>query len=295
MKSSDEFTRRYFDSLLITPRYIDSDLPDTSIELFGRKFDTPVMTAALSHLHKICDNAMAEFALGAKNAGAAHFVGMTEDDELEAILATGAATVKIIKPHENEDLIYHKLEHAAKNGAFAVGMDIDHCFSGDGKYDFVLGYPQKPKTLEQLRSYINATGLPFIVKGVLSVSDALKSVEAGAQAILISHHHGMMDYMVPPLMVLPEIKRAVKGRVRIIVDCGIESGMDVFKALALGADAVCIGRHLMDPLKNGSKGVSERITAINNELKSIMARTGFKTVAEIDSSVIKSTLGTDLF
>lgn len=287
MRTSDEFTRDYFDSLLITPRYIDSDLPDTSIELFGRKFDTPIMTAALSHLHKICDNAMAEFALGAKNAGALHFVGMTEDDELEGILATGAATVKVIKPHEKEELIYHKMEHAASHGAFALGMDIDHCFSGDGKYDFVLGYPQKPKTFEQIKSYIGATDLPFIIKGVLSVDDAEKSVAAGASAILVSHHHGMMDYMVPPLMLLPEIKKAVGGRVKIIVDCGIESGMDVFKALALGADAVCVGRHLMDPLKNGSKGVTDRINAMNNELKSIMARTGFKSISEIDDSVIR--------
>lgn len=284
---SNVITREYFDSLLVETRYIDSDLPDTGMELFGEKFDMPVMTAALSHLHDICPDAMAEYARGAKNANAVCFVGMGEDFELEAMTKTGARVVKTIKPHADNAVVFHKIEHAIKNNVFAVGMDIDHSYSGDGKYDVVLGLPMKPKSLSEMKEFVAAAGdKPFVVKGVLSVSDAEKSVDAGAKAILVSHHHGIMPYSVPPLFALKKIKEAVGNDIKIFVDCGIESGMDVFKALALGADAVCVGRNLMGPLKEGSEGVSKRLISLNNELKSIMARTGFKTIDAIDSSVI---------
>lgn len=284
---TDEITREYFNSILITPRYLDSDLPDISIEMFGRKYKTPIMTAALSHLHNTCENGMVEFAKGAYMAGAMHFVGMGEDKELEDIIASGADTVKIIKPHMDDNEVFRKIKHAVDHGAVAVGMDIDHAISWNGEYDSVFGLPMRPKTTAQLSEYVKAAGVPFIVKGVLSAKDAEKCVEAGAAAVLVSHHHGIMDCMVPPLMVLPEIVNAVNGQAKIIVDCGIECGMDVFKALALGADGVGVGRHLMGPLKDGGKGVADRIEAMNRELITVMAKTGAKTIADIDPSVLR--------
>lgn len=288
--NSDKITRDFLDSLLLETRYIGSDLPDVSVSLFGKKFETPIMTAALSHLHKICDNAMSEFALGAKNAGALHWYGMGEDKELEDILETGASTVKIIKPHADNAEVLRRIDHAVKHGAFAVGMDIDHAFNGNGGYDCVNGLPMKPKTFDDIEEFVHAAtdveGIPFIVKGVLSVNDAAKCAMAGVSGIVVSHHHGIMDYSVPPLMVLPEIKKAVGNHMKIFVDCGIESGMDAFKALALGADAVSVGRALMEPLKQGNKGVTTRLEQMTNELKSIMARTGCKSLKDIDPTVI---------
>lgn len=284
---TDEITREYLNSILITPRYLDGDLPDLSVTLFGRTYQTPVMTAALSHLHNICEDGMAEYAKGARDAGALHFVGMGEDDELEHILATGADTVKIIKPHEDDSEVFRRIEHAVSHGAVAVGMDIDHAISHNGQYDNVFGLPMHPKTTAQLREYVKYASVPFVVKGVLSASDTEKAVEAGAAAIIVSHHHGIMDCMVPPLLMLPEIVKAADGQLKIFVDCGIENGMDVFKALALGADAVGIGRALMEPLKEGARGVTERILQINRELSTVMARTGARSVKEIDASVLR--------
>ena len=286
-KSTDAITREYFNSILITPKYLDCELADTSFELFGEKFDTPIMTAALSHL-KSCEDGMVEFGKGAKEANAVHFVGMGEDEELERIIATGAKSVKIIKPHESDAEVFRRIEHAKAHGAFAVGMDIDHAVSGNGGYDNVLGLPMATKSKEQLKAFIEASGdTPFVVKGVLSTADAEKCVEAGAKAIIVSHHHGIMDTMVPPLMVLPEIVKAVDGQLKVFVDCGFETGLDVFKALALGADAVGVGRALMDPLKEGGKGVAKRIIEMNNELKCVMARTGARTLKEIEPSVLR--------
>lgn len=283
---SKAITRAYFDSLLVETRYIDAQLPSTEFELYGEKFETPIMTAALSHLHKICDNAMVEIAKGALDAGAVHFVGMGEDDELEQILQTGAKTVKIIKPHADNHEVLRRIEHAVKNGAFAVGMDIDHAFAGNGTYDNVFGLPMRSKSKKELKEFVEAANVPFIMKGVLSATDAEKCVEVGAKGIVVSHHHGIMDYSVPPLLVLPNIVKAVDGQIPIFVDCGIESGMDVFKALALGADAVCVGRDLMEPLKGGASMVEKRIRELTNQLSTIMARTGMKSLKDMDPSVI---------
>ena len=281
----DVTTRDYFDSLLLETRYIDSDIPSTRMTLFGEEFDTPIMTAALSHLHNPADG-MAVYAKGAALAGAAHWVGMGSDEELEGVLATGARSIKIIKPHADNREVFRKIEHAVSAGCFAVGMDTDHSFNSDGGYDDVFGLPMRPKSASELAEFVQAARVPFIVKGVLSPRDAEKCVKAGCAGLVVSHHHGMVQYSVPPLMVLPEIVSAVGGEIPVFVDCGIISGMDAYKCLALGAKAVSVGRHLMPLLKDGADAVAARISEMTAELAGIMARTGVKSLDEMDPTVI---------
>lgn len=289
MRDSNEITREYFDRLLLEMRHIDSVKADTKITIFGQQFDTPVATAALSHMNNQCENGMAKMALGAKLCGALCFSGMGEKQEIVDMCATGAKVIKIIKPHENNETVFQEIRDAEEAGAFGIGMDIDHAFRWDGEYDVVCDLPMKSKSLEEMKSFVASSKLPFIVKGVLSVQDALKAVEMGAKGIIVSHHHGIMASCVPPVMILPEIVEAVGDKLTIFVDCGIESGMDAFKALALGADAVCVGRAIMPPLKEkGEQGVCEKMTSMTNELKAVMSRTGFATLKDIDDSVIWS-------
>lgn len=284
--NSDKITRDYFDSLLLESRYIDSDLPSTKLELYGRSFDTPVMTAALSHLGNTAENGMVIYAQAAAKSNAVHWVGMGEDKELEEITATGAATIKIIKPHADNKEVFRKIEHAKKAGCFAVGMDIDHAFNGSGGYDNVLGLDMKPKSTEELADFVKAAEIPFIVKGVLSTKDAEKCLKAGCKGIQLSHHHGIMQYAVPPLMMLPEILQVTRGEIPVFIDCGIESGMDVYKCLALGATAVSVGRHLMPILKKGPDATAARIKEMTGELAATMARTGVKNLNSFDPTVI---------
>ena len=281
----DTITRDYFDSLLLETRYIDSEIPSTKMTLFGKEFDTPVMTAALSHLHNPSDG-MAIYGKGAALSNAAHWVGMGEDAELEGVLATGAQSIKIIKPHADNKEVFRKIEHAVKSGCFAVGMDTDHAFNANGGYDDVFGLPMRPKSVEELTEFVQAAGVPFIVKGVLSPRDAEKCVKAGCAGLVVSHHHGMVQYSVPPLMVLPDIVSAVGNEIPVFIDCGIVSGMDVYKCLALGAKAVSVGRHLMPLLKEGPEAVAGRIKAMTEELAGIMARTGVKSLDDMDPTVI---------
>lgn len=288
-KDSNAATREYYDSIFVKTRYIDSDLPDMGVELFGRHFDTPIGTAALSHMNGTREHGMVELARGAAMAGAVNFCGMESyDGEIDDIMTAGAATVRIIKPHLDNAEVFKRIEHAKALKVFAMGMDIDHAYRWDGTYDVVEGLPMHPKTKAELKSFVDAAeGIPFVVKGVLSAQDALKCAEIGVSGIVVSHHHGIMPYSVPPIMVLPEIVEAVKGRMKIFVDCGIESGMDAYKAIALGADAVCVGRDLMGPLKdNGAEGVAGEIKRLTGELAGIMARTGFRKVSEVDDSCL---------
>ena len=281
----DTITRDYFDSLLLETRYIGSDIPSTKMELFGQEFDTPIMTAALSHLHNPADG-MAVYGKGAALSNAAHWVGMGEDAELESVVATGAKSIKIIKPHADNREVFRKIEHAVKVGCFAVGMDTDHAFNSNGGYDDVFGLPMRPKSVEELAEFVQAAGVPFIVKGVMSPRDAEKCAKAGCAGMVVSHHHGMVQYSVPPLMVLPDIISAVGDSMPVFVDCGIISGMDAYKCLALGAKAVSVGRHLMPLLKDGAQAVSDRINEMTAELAGIMARTGVKSLDDMDPTVI---------
>lgn len=284
---SNQITREYFDSLLIEMRHIDSVIPSTELKLYGETFSTPIMTAALSHLDKCRENGAAEMAKGAAAAGAVMWYGMGEDEELEAITTTGARTIKIIKPHADNDKVFQKIEHAEKSGCFALGMDIDHSFNHKGQYDNVLGLPMTSKTLDEIKSFVKATKLPFIIKGVLSEQDAYKCLDAGVKGIVISHHHGIQDFAVPPLMILPRVVKVVENRIPIFVDCGVSNGIDVFKALALGATAVSVGRALMNPLtEGGAEGVQRKIEAMSEELAGTMARTCSKDLDHIDPSVI---------
>ena len=285
--NSDQITRKYFDSLLLETRHIDGKKPDTSFMLYGERFDTPVMTAALSHLGNVRDNGAVEMARGAKMANAVSWTGMGEKKELQDMTETGAKVIKIIKPYADNRMIFDKIAHASESGALAVGIDIDHAFNSSGDYDVIFEDEMRPKSMEEIREFVDSSEIPFIIKGVLSERDAYKCLEAGVKGIVVSHHHGLMEYSLPPLKILPSIVKVIGGEIPVFVDCGIMSGMDAFKALALGATAVSVGRALMEPLKEkGAEGVKDAILKINNELKGAMAKTGCFDLDHMDSSVI---------
>ena len=287
--NAKELTRQYYDSLHVEQRLMDSCVPATEMSLFGKNFKTPIMTAALSHLgtfHPDSPNGMVDYAKGAALAGAVHWYGMGEESEFEAVMATGAQTIRIVKPYADEAKIERQLKHAEELGALAVGMDIDHMFNMQGNPDLCMNEQMSIKSSEDLRRYIAMTNLPFVVKGVLSVHDAVKCAEIGVKGIVVSHHGGRLNDAVPPLYVLPDIVKAVGDKLEIFVDCGILSGSDAYKAMALGAKAVSVGIHLIPFVKQGAEAVAGRINDMTAELKGIMAHTGVKDVESFDASVV---------
>ena len=283
-----KINREYLDSLMIEARVIDGAEAVTTMRLFGESFATPVMVAALSGMGGICPNPLVEVAKGAVAADAVMWAGIGDEAELQAIIATGARTIKIVKPYKDKELIFEKIAQAEKHGALAVGMDTIFSFGGKIGDSLVRPELMGPKTLADIKSFVHATKLPFILKGVLSEQDARKALEAGAAAIVVSIHGGsVLDYAVPPLKILPRIAKAVDGRIPILVDSGIVRGTDVFKALALGASGVLIGRTVMAGLAlDGAEGVRKVITGTNEELRRTMSLTGSRDLGDIDPEVI---------
>ena len=176
---------------------------------------------------------------------------------------------------------------AVAAGAMAVAMDVDAAGLVNVK---LRGESVYPKSVADLRVLVEAAGkTPFIVKGVMSAKGALKALEAGCYGIVVSNHGGrVLDHAQSTVEVLPEIAQAVNGRMKIFVDGGVRSGVDVFKMLALGADAVLIGRPVtMSAFGGGAEGVEIYLKKIQSELAGTMLMTGAATLAEIGRDMVR--------
>lgn len=279
--------REYFDSMLLETRHIDGGKTDTAMILYGERFFSPVMIRIPSMGD--CDNTTETVPKGetafedqiiargkaAARAGAAVWAQMDEKEEFLKIIATGAKTLALLKPYADNEIIIDQMESAAEWGAFAIGMEIDCVFGWDGNPGRAGGHELAPKTMEELGQLVKASPLPFVVKGILSQRDAYKCLEAGAAGLMVSPDKVLASSGIPPLAALPEILKVTNGQIPVFVEGGILGGADVFKCLAAGAAAVCVGQILNNPFKQkGAEGVFEEICRINAELKGIMARTG---------------------
>jgi len=190
-----------------------------------------------------------------------------------------------VKPW-NLETIREKLGYCRESGCFAVAMDID---AAGLPFLKNMNPPAGSKTVEQLAEIAGMVGKPFIVKGIMTVSGALKAKEAGASAIVVSNHGGrVLDQCAATAEVLADIADAMKGSgVKIFVDGGIRSGVDVFKALALGADAVLICRPFVPMVYGGAEeGVKLYIEKIGAELSDTMAMCGAENLASINRDMV---------
>ena len=285
------YNRAYLDSIHVEMRVIDAVLPDLGCQIFGEKFSSPIMMPAFSHLNKVGKNGkkpMVQYAEAALELNALNWVGMEPNDEYAEIAAVGAKTVRIIKPFMDHDKILDEIKFSEEHVAIAVGIDIDQVPSTDGKYDVVEGFPLGPVMQEDLEKYVASTKLPFVAKGVLSMQDAVKARDAGCKAIVVSHHHGRIPFGIAPAQILPRIKEALTGSsVEIFADCSIDTGYDAYKLLALGADAVSVGRGILGPLlKEGADGVTNKVLEMNQQLSELMMYTDVKDVYSFDETVL---------
>ena len=298
-KSQNRLNREYMESITFEMRFMDSSFASTETTILGHHVDYPIQCAAMCR-SRLLDRAspfwespyMEAFTEALKEAGTWMWAGAVTTPQLQRLINIGAPVVRIVKPAANEewdenDHVIYELKEAEDRGCIAVGIDIDVFYgekTGDEPpYRYSLG----PKTMEEMRRFADATSLPFIVKGVLSAQDAVKCQEIGANAIVVSHHGGeAIDYAVPILRVLPHIREAVP-EMTIFVDTGFQRGTDILKALALGADAVCVLTILMIAyIGHGKAGVRDMMLVLADELRRNMSICGCATVEEIDPSIL---------
>ena len=270
---------------------------DTTFTLFGRKFAAPIFAAPVGamKLHygdKYDDLTYNDILVSScAQAGIAAFTGDGTNPDVmtmatKAIGNADGCGVPTIKPW-NIDTIREKMAQAKASGCFAVAMDVD---AAGLPFLKNMTPPAGSKSVEELAEIVQLAERPFIVKGVMTVKGALKAKEAGAAAIVVSNHGGrVLDQCPATAEVLPEIAAALKGTgVKVLVDGGIRTGTDVFKALALGADAVLIGRPFVPMVYgDGAQGVATYIEKIGSELRDTMAMCGVHTLGEITRDCVR--------
>uniref|UniRef100_A0A1B0GIZ8 FMN hydroxy acid dehydrogenase domain-containing protein n=1 Tax=Lutzomyia longipalpis TaxID=7200 RepID=A0A1B0GIZ8_LUTLO len=149
-------------------------------------------------------------------------------------------------------------------------------------------YVDRCLTWEDIKWLVKETRLPVLAKGILRVDDAIRAVECGCQGIIVSNHGGrQLDSVPPTIEVLPRIAAAVGDKVCVIVDGGIRQGTDVFKAIALGAKMVLIGRPIIWGLTvGGQNGVADVLKIIQTEFDVAMAVSGCSKLSDITPDLI---------
>ncbi len=268
---------------------------DTSCELFGRKLALPVFAAPVGAVtqhygDKYNDLEYNEILVPAcAAAGIAAFTGDGVNHDVmraaAAVLAkNGGCGVPTVKPW-NMELVREKMDLVKAANPFAIAMDID---AAGLPFLKNMEPPAGSKTVEELRQIAAWAERPFILKGIMTVAGAKKALEAGAGAIVVSNHGGrVLDQCPATAEVLPAIADAVGGKMTVLVDGGIRSGMDVFKALALGADGVLICRPFVNMVYGGgAEGVKLYVEKLQSELADAMAMCGARKLADINRSML---------
>ena len=268
---------------------------DTTAHLFGREFALPVFAAPVGamQLHygdKYNDLQYNDILVSACAAsGIAAFTGdgtnpAVMEGAAEALKKSGGCGVPTVKPW-NIETIREKMDLVKAADPFAIAMDID---AAGLPFLKNLTPPAGSKTVEELKEIAGIAGKPFILKGIMTVAGAKKALEAGASGIVVSNHGGrVLDQCPATAEVLPAIVDAVGGKMTILVDGGIRSGMDVFKALALGADGVLIGRPFVTMVYGaGAEGVQVFVDKLKAELADTMAMCGAHSLSDISRSMI---------
>lgn len=264
--------------------------PDTTFDFFGRTLRYPIMAGPVGavNLHygdKYNDIQYNDILVkAAADAGIIAFTGDgTNPDVMKAATAAVKANdgigVPTVKPWDINTL-KEKFALVADSNSMAVAMDVDAA-----GLPFLQGLtpPAGSKTIAELAEVIKAAGKPFLVKGVMTARGALAAKEAGASGIIVSNHGGrVLDQTPSTAEVLEEIADAVKGEMMILVDGGIRTGNDVFKAIALGADGVLIARPYVTAVYGGgAEGVALYTNKIGAELADTMKMCGVSSLAEI--------------
>lgn len=277
--------RAALDQILLNMRTIHSAAaPGTGYTLFGAELSLPVLVAPMcettyNFLGRVDDyDFIVSQVEGAEEAGVLAFTGDSPDPPLygmglQAIRdKAGGRGIPVIKPRVPDEIV-KRIRMAEDSGALAVGIDIDAAgFENLNR----AGQPVGPLSASKLRNITASTSLPVILKGIMTADEAVQAVECGAKGLVVSNHGGRsLDFTPGTAEVLPEIVAAVKGSIRIFIDGGIRSGEDVFKALALGAEAVLIGRPVAIAAVGGGKdGVQALLRQFGAELKRAMLLTG---------------------
>lgn len=297
---------------------VDVSQLDLKTELLGQQFDLPVLLAPTA-FHRLC-HPQAELAAvdGSNRAGAGMILSTNSTEAVEEVARAAQYPLWFqLYSQRDRGLTRHLVARAEAAGCKAICVTVDAPVSGardrerranfklppgfrlpnlsfdaisnrpihGGIYNELLDPELSWKDIEWLRSIVN---VPLLLKGILNPEDAHCAAEAGVAGLIVSNHGARnLDTLPSTAQALPRVAEKVQGKVALLVDGGIRRGTDVLKALALGANAVLIGRPYLYGLAiAGAEGVAHVVNILRNELLMAMALTGRTSIAQIDRSAL---------
>lgn len=298
----------YSEAVLI-PRVLNGIVElNTEIELFGVKSKTPVLIAPTAFQTLINPEGEIATAKAAEKSGSIMVVSMMSGFTLEKIASVTSASLWFqLHIHTDFSITQNLIIRAEKARYKAIVITVDIPVMAtrprDIKNQFKIPEKCTPANLitdngrinlsatefnpccswEDIKKIKLITKLPVILKGIMRPSDAVKAIDFGVDGIIISNHGGrQLDGAAATLEVLPEIAKAIQGKIPLLIDGGIQYGSDVIKAIALGASAILMGRPILWGLAvNGQKGVEEVMNCLIEELSISMRLVGCNSVNDI--------------
>ena len=303
--------------LWIRPRVmVDVSAVDTTCTLFGQRLALPLLLAPIAAARLLHPEGEPAAARAAGSAGTVYCLSTRATTDLAAVAAaaTGPLWFQLYADRDRarcERVLERVAEHGFKAVLLTVDFPVNARRERELRHDNVplppgialashLGEPltadTKPVggwnaslTWEDIAWIHEACGLPVLVKGVLTAQDAQLALHAGAAGIVVSNHGGrQLDGAIPTAVALPEVAAAVAGRAPVLVDGGIRDGADVLRALALGADAVLVGRpYAWGLAAAGEAGVRRVIDAFAQDLSRVLALAGCPAIADVSQAHLR--------
>lgn len=307
--------RRAFNDYRIAPkRLVGLSSSDINIKtkLLGLNMNSPIMVAPMGANAMVHDKAERDTAKGAGLAKTLYCSSGASNASIEEISKSTSGPKWFQLYYNNDEAVTRALLTRAKEAGFsAIILTADALGPGQPEAFKAMGSPFRPDrvfgnhdpkrggfgnffdqktslTTKDIQFIKRFTGLPVIVKGTLRPDDADKFIRAGADAIQVSNHGGrQIDGVPASITALPAIAKVVNKRVPIILDGGIRRGIDIIRAIAMGADAVAVGRPILYGLgMGGAEGVQSVIEFLENDLKTGMLLSGASKLSDLDASYI---------
>ncbi|MDP2919253.1 MAG: alpha-hydroxy-acid oxidizing protein [Dehalococcoidia bacterium] len=279
LKRNQEIFQKY----LLRQKVIGAEIASTRTKLLNVELSAPVMMSPITHpIRLITEDGLIKVARALKSTGSMMSLGGPIPPNLKEIVETGVPVLQTLKPLADRERLMRHIARVEEAGVTWFGIEVDASMGTR------RGMGCSPVSVEELKEIKARVKRPFVLKGILSAWDAEKALEAGADVIFVSNHGGhTIDTLPHPLEMMDEIKSVIGDRIPIIADGGFRHGTDVLKALALGAQAVGLGRPILLALAaGGEEGVRSLVELITEELKKAMTLTGVKDPAKAHKGIL---------
>ncbi len=298
--------RSAFESIAFRPRVLrDVSTIDTTCTILGQELALPVMLAPVGSLHLYHPDSACAVARSAHHVGTAAIVGaLSAPQPAEVKAASDGPLIFQAYTTPGRDWIKKAVGEAEAAGYLGFCLTVDSSIYGRRERDLHNRFSPRrrseaPPPIRNVQASItweyvdwlrSITKLPLILKGIQTAEDARMAVERGIEVVYVSNHGGrQLDQVSATIEILPEVVEAVAGRATVLVDGGFVRGTDVMKGLALGADAVVVGKlTLLGLAAGGEEGLSRTLEILHTEMQVAMANLGVSSISELDGSFLRS-------